>query len=121
IRGLRGLLGAGVLGGLAVANRPALIANLAVAIVSLPRTMRVRALAGVGLGAAAILAIVILHNTAAAGKLTLTSENSGLTFWIGHCNVHAVKTTDPSTGAFFEFSSPPAFQRGTGKDYEFTD
>ena len=120
-RSLGGSLSAGVLGGLAVANRPALIANLAVAIVSVPRAARMRALEGIGLGAAAILAIVVLHNSAAAGKLTLTSENSGLTFWIGHCNVHAVKTTDPSTGAFFEFSSPPAFQRGSGKDYEFTD
>jgi len=121
LRGYRSYLGAGVLGGLAVANRPALIANLAVAIVSLPRTARLRALAGVGVGAAAILATVIVYNTAAAGKLTLTSENSGLTFWIGHCNVHAVKTSDPRTGTFFVFSSPPAFQRGSGKDYEFTD
>jgi 4-amino-4-deoxy-L-arabinose transferase-like glycosyltransferase len=120
-RSLRGSVGAGVLGGLAVANRPALIANLVVAIVSIPRTTRVRALQGIGVGAAAVLAIVILHNSVAAGKLTLTSENSGLTFWIGHCDVHAVRTTDPRTGAFFEFSSPPAFQRGSGKDYAFTD
>ncbi len=117
----RGLLGAGLLGGLAVANRPALIANLLVALVSLPSAARRRAIAALGGGVALVLLLVIAHNSIAAGKATFISENSGLTFWLGHCDVRTVKAGDPRVGPYFEFAAPPALERGSGKDYVFPD
>lgn len=122
VRGVRGFVGSGLLGGLAVANRPALVANLIVAIASIRGWARIRAIEGIGLGVIAVLSIVIVHNSVAAGKPTFLSENSGLTFWLGHCDVRMVKTGDPKNGPYyFEFGAPPAIQRGSGKDYTFTD
>jgi 4-amino-4-deoxy-L-arabinose transferase-like glycosyltransferase len=108
-------LRAGVLGGLAVANRPALFANLLVAVLSLPRRVLARAAAAMGVGAAAVLALVIVHNTLAAGKFTLVSENSGLTFWLGQCDVQLVFLGDRSVGPYFEIGPPPSIQRDVGK------
>lgn len=119
--GRRGFGLAGLLGGMAIANRPALIANLLVAVWSAGRRTRLVAALGMGLGAALVLALVVLHNTAAVGRPTFISENSGLTFWIGHCDVRLVKTGDPKRGPYFEFGAPPAIQRGSGKDFTFTD
>ena len=116
----RSFLAAGLLGGIAIVNRPALAANLLVALAALSARTRIRAAAAIGVGAAAIIALVIVHNSVAAGKLTFISENSGLVFWGGHCDVRTVRTGDPST-TFFTFSSPPALQRGSGKDFTFTD
>ena len=116
----RSFLVAGLLGGLAIINRPALAANLLVAIAAFSARVRVRAVAAIGIGAAAVIALVVVHNSVAAGKLTFISENSGLVFWGGHCDVRTVRTGDPST-TFFTFSSPPALQRGSGKDFTFTD
>ena len=105
----------GLLGGLAVASRPALLANLVVEAVVLRHDMRVRIGGAIVAGAAAVLALVIAHNTVAAGELTLTSENSGLTFWLGQCQVRSVKAGTPATGTF-EFIPPPAIERASGKD-----
>ena len=110
----RSFLGAGLLGGLAIANRPALVANVVIAALAAPRAMRVRAIALISLGAAAVIALVVIHNTAAAGRLTLISENSGLTFWSGQCDVRLAKLGNPATGPYYEFGSPPAIQRASG-------
>ena len=65
-------LAAGLLGGVAVANRPQLILNLAVLVVPLLFRLRRQALAlaGIVAGSALILAGTALHNSAAAGKPT---------------------------------------------------
>ena len=46
---------------------------------------------------AVIAAPVVAHNSLAADKLTGISENSGLTFFLGHCDVRSVRT-EPSPG-----------------------
>ncbi|MDQ3498197.1 MAG: glycosyltransferase family 39 protein [Actinomycetota bacterium] len=114
-------LAAGLLGGVAVANRPQLILNLAVLVV--PLLFRIRrqtmALTGIVAGSALILAGTALHNSAAAGKPTGLSENAGLNFWIGHCDVHDVTTTDPVRNITFQFGNPVWTQLGRGGTYYF--
>ncbi len=114
-------LTAGLLGGVAVANRPQLILNLAV--LAVPLLFRLRrqalALAGIVAGSALILAGTALHNSAAAGKPTGLSENAGLNFWIGQCDVHDVTTVDPARNITFTFGSPVWAQLGRGGSYYF--
>jgi hypothetical protein len=113
-----GAVQAGLLGGAAVANRPALVLNLLVAIASGPSVARVRTSAALIGGAAAVLALVVIHNSVATGKPTFLSENGGITFFIGHCDALLVKTGNPDVGPYFEFGAPPAIQRGSGRTYE---
>jgi len=112
---------AGLLGGVAVANRPQLVLNLAVLAVPLLFRLRRQALVlgGIVAGAAVILAGTVLHNSAAAGKLTGLSENAGLNFWIGQCDVHDVKTVDPVRNITFAFGNPVWAQLGRGGTYYF--
>lgn len=112
---------AGLLGGVAVANRPQLVLNLAVLAVPLLFRLRRQALVlgGIVAGAAIILAGTVLHNSAAAGKLTGLSENAGLNFWIGQCDVHDVKTVDPVRNITFTFGNPVWAQLGRGGTYYF--
>jgi hypothetical protein len=114
-------LAAGLLGGVAIANRPQLILNLAV--LAVPMLFRLRrqalALAGIVAGSALILAGTALHNSAAAGKPTGLSENAGLNFWMGHCDVHDVTTTDPVRNITFTFGNPVWAQLGRGGSYYF--
>ena len=114
-------LAAGLLGGIAIANRPQLILNLAV--LSVPLLFRFRrqalALTGIVAGTAVILAGIVLHNSVAAGKPTGLSENAGLNFWIGHCNVHDVSTFDPARNLRFGFTNPVWMQLGRGQSYYF--
>lgn len=119
--GLLGLL-AGLLGGVAIASRPQLILNLVVLAVPLLLHLRRQApvLLGVVAGSAVILAGTVAHNSAAAGKLTGLSENGGLNFWIGHCNVHDVTTTDPSRNISFHFGNPVWTQLDRGGSYYFS-
>ena len=107
-------LAAGLLGGVAVANRPQLILNLAVLVVPLLFRLRRQALAlaGIVAGSALILAGTALHNSAAAGKPHRLSENAGLNFWIGHCDVHDVTTVDPARNITFQFANPVWMQLG---------
>jgi hypothetical protein len=77
------------------------------------------ALAGIVAGSALILAGTALHNSAAAGKLTGFSENAGLNFWIGHCDVHDVTTFDPARNITFQFANPVWMQLGRGGTYYF--
>ena len=113
----------GVLGGIAVANRPQLILNLAVLAVPLLFRLRRQAMAltGIVAGAAIILAATVLHNSAAAGKPTGISENGGLNFWMGQCDVHGVTTTDPARNVAYKFGNPVWAQLGRGGVYHFED
>jgi 4-amino-4-deoxy-L-arabinose transferase-like glycosyltransferase len=119
--GMRRFIASGLVGGLAAANRPALVLNIAVAALTAARGLGARAIAGLFIGTAAVLVLLAAHNTLATGRLTLLSENSGLAMWIGQCDVHLVKLGNPDGGPYFEFGSPPATQRGTGRDYVFPD
>ena len=109
-------LAAGVLGSVAAANRPQLVLNLAVLVVPLSFRLRRQAMAFVGIvaGIALILGGVVSHNSVAADKLTGLSENAGVNFWMGHCDVHDVKTVDPVTHLFFGFGNPVWAQTGRG-------
>jgi 4-amino-4-deoxy-L-arabinose transferase-like glycosyltransferase len=112
---------AGVLGGVAIACRPQWILNLMV--LAVPFAVRFRrqalALTGIALGTAVILGSVVVHNSLVAGKLTGLSENSGLNFWMGHCDVHDVTTVDPSQNVSFTFGNPVWAQLGRGGHYYF--
>src|ERR671910_707713 len=112
---------AGLLGGMAIANRPQLILNLAVLVVPLLFRFRrqAMALAGIVVGTAVILAGTVLHNSAAAGKPTGLSENAGLNFWMGQCDVHDVTTVDPVRNITFQFGNPVWAQLGRGGTYYF--
>ena len=114
-------LTAGLLGGVAVANRPQLILNLAVLAVPLLFSLRRQALVlgGIVAGTAVVLAATVLHNSAAAGKPTGLSENAGLNFWMGHCDVHDVRTVDPVRNITFGFGNPVPAQLGRGGTYYF--
>lgn len=114
-------LAAGLLGGVAVASRPQLVLNLMVLAVPLVFRPRRHALtlAGVATGTILILGGTLLHNSVAAGKPTGISENSGLNFWMGHCNVHDVTTATPSRNLSFHFGNPVWAQLGRGGTYYF--
>lgn len=114
-------LTAGLLGGIAVANRPQLVLNLAVLVVPLLFRLRRQALglAGIVAGAAVIVAGTVVHNSAAADKPTGLSENAGLNFWIGQCDVHDVTTVDPARNITFTFGNPVWAQLGRGGSYYF--
>jgi 4-amino-4-deoxy-L-arabinose transferase-like glycosyltransferase len=113
---------AGLLGAAAVAMRPQFFLNLLVLAVPWLWAWRrkFRPLLAFVAAGAVVGAGVIAHNSIAAGKLTGVSENSGLTFFLGHCDARSVRTgTEP--GPIFEFGAPVAAQRGTGRRYEFPD
>src|SRR5215217_6702160 len=112
---------AGLLGGMAIANRPQLILNLAVLVVPLLFRFRrqARAFAGIVVGTAVILTGTVLHNSAAAGKPTGLSENAGLNFWMGQCDVHDVETVDPARNLAFSFGNPVWAQLERGGTYYF--
>src|SRR5215211_7609298 len=114
-------LAAGLLGGVAIVNRPQLILNLAV--LAVPMLFRLRrqalAFAGIVVGSAAILAGAVWYNSAAAGKPTGLSENAGLNFWIGQCDVHDVTTVDPARNISYSFGNPVWAQLERGGTYYF--
>ncbi|MGI8909434.1 MAG: glycosyltransferase family 39 protein [Rubrobacteraceae bacterium] len=112
---------AGVIGGVAIACRPQWILNLAVLAVPLLIRFRRRALAlaGIVIGATVILAAVVLHNSVAAGETTGLSENGGLNFWMGHCDVRAVTTVDTIQGGSYVFGNPVWGQLDRGGTYYF--
>jgi hypothetical protein len=88
-----------------------------------PLLLRLRrqalALTGIVAGSALILAGTALHNSAAAGKPTALSENAGLNFWIGHCDVHDVTTVGHDPNYTFKFGNPVWAQLGRGDSYHF--
>lgn len=118
-------VGAGVLGGMAVATRPQMVLNVVVgtaaaAVVATDRQrLLLRLPASVAAGFLLSSAAVAGYSTSVAGKPTLTAENSGMTFYLGHCDVHLLTTE--KDGYRFQFGSPSTFQRGAGRDARITD
>jgi 4-amino-4-deoxy-L-arabinose transferase-like glycosyltransferase len=114
---------AGLLGGFAIAMRPQLLMNMAIvaAVLLIKFRRRIVPLASFGLGVAFVLALVVTYNSVAAQRLTGISENSGLNFWMGHCDVHDVTTVDRSQGVDAYFLSPVALQLQRGGSYRFED
>jgi 4-amino-4-deoxy-L-arabinose transferase-like glycosyltransferase len=113
---------AGLLGAAAVAMRPQFFLNLLVLAVPWLWAWRrkFQPLLAFTAAGAVIAAAVVAHNSIAADKLTGVSENSGLTFFLGQCDVRSVRTgTEP--GPILEFGAPVAAQRGATRRYEFPD
>ena len=115
-----GLL-AGVLGGVAIVARPQWILNLVV--LAVPLAVRFRrgaaALMGIVLGTAVILGGVVAYNSDVAGRVTGISENGGLNFWMGHCDVHDVTTVNARRNIRFGFGNPVPAQLERGGSYHF--
>jgi 4-amino-4-deoxy-L-arabinose transferase-like glycosyltransferase len=114
-------LAAGASAGAALAIRPQLVLNVAIAGVTMlgaRRSLRV-ALAG-AIGLAVPLAAVLALNAHAAGTFVGLSENGGLNFFQGHCPVNSVRTSKPGVGVL-EFGSPVVAQLERGREYTFTD
>jgi 4-amino-4-deoxy-L-arabinose transferase-like glycosyltransferase len=111
---------AGVCGGIAAANRPALALNVLVGAFFALRGSRVlaRHVLAVAVGAGIALVPVIAYASAATGHLTL-SENSGLVFFMGHCDIKRVEAGPPH--ARFSFESPVTTQLARGTDVSFPD
>jgi 4-amino-4-deoxy-L-arabinose transferase-like glycosyltransferase len=111
---------AGLSGGAALAIRPQLVLNVAIAgwILLRRRDLRMRIAAFAGLGLLVPVVAVLAINGAAAGRFVGMSENGGLNFFQGHCPVNTVTTGNPTTG-FFVFASPVVVQNNRGLDYVF--
>jgi 4-amino-4-deoxy-L-arabinose transferase-like glycosyltransferase len=111
---------AGLSGGTALAIRPQLVLNVAIAgwILLRRRNLRIRIAAFAGLGLIIPVAAVLAMNAAAAGRFVGMSENGGLNFFQGHCPVNTVTTGNPSTG-YLVFASPVVVQSNRGLDYVF--
>jgi len=109
---------AGIAGGLAIVNRPALVLNVAIAAWPFIRRAREH-LRPVGLFAIGVMLAVlpvVAYATAASGHVTL-SENSGLVFFMGHCDVKAVEAGPPDAHYFFESPVTTQLQRGTNVNF----
>jgi len=116
-------IGSGMLAGAAVAVRPQFLLNVVVLGVAMRGGARLgRLQLPVALAAAAILVLipVVVHNSAAANKLTGISEYPGLIFYQAHCDIHLVTAGTPERGVF-AFGSPVAFERNRGHDETFPD
>lgn len=108
---------AGLLGGVAVAMRPQFLLNLAiVAAAWLVARGGLRQLGAFAACCALVLGGTIAHNSIAAGKPTGISENSGITFFIGQCDVITVRAANGLL-----FGPPPANVQQRGRIYNFPD
>ena len=119
-RALRLALVAGVCGGLAFMCRPQSILNLLILVVPLVRvaTLRRRVVLPLAAGFAILFMAQAAYDSVAAGRLTLSSENGGMTFFLGHCDVATMAANDGATLAW-TFAAPVAVQRGGGRNYVF--
>jgi 4-amino-4-deoxy-L-arabinose transferase-like glycosyltransferase len=116
-QGRRALLfagAAGLLGGAAATMRPQFLLNLVLLGAAWLLVRRARLLIPFAAGCAVLIGGAVLHNSLAAGKPTGISENSGLTFFIGQCEVHTVRAAQGR-----QFGPPPANQQGRGRIYDF--
>jgi 4-amino-4-deoxy-L-arabinose transferase-like glycosyltransferase len=111
---------AGLSAGAALAIRPQLVLNVAIAgwMMLRKREHRARIAGLAGLGLIIPVASVLVVNAAAAGRFVGISENGGLNFFQGHCPVHTVTTGNPTTG-FLVFASPVVVENNRGLDYVF--
>ena len=116
-----GLL-AGLAGGMAAAIRPAFALNLVLAAIPLVRRVRVRVapLIALAAGSALVLAVVVAHEALIVGHVVGVSENSGVTFYLGHCDIRRVTTGTPET-LTYQFQTPVATQLDRGKNAVFPD
>ena len=116
-----GLL-AGLAGGVAAAIRPAFALNVVLAAIPLARRVRIRVAPLVALvaGSALVLVLVLAHEALIAGRIVGVSENSGITFYLGHCDIRRVTTGVPET-LMYQFQTPVATQLDRGKDVSFPD
>lgn len=113
---------AGIAGGVAAAIRPAFALNVVLAALPLARRSRlgVATLAALAGGALLVLVLVLSHEAWIAGRLVGVSENSGVTFYLGHCDVRRVTTGTPET-LQYTFQTPVATQLNRGADASFAD
>lgn len=113
---------AGLAGGLAAAIRPAFALNVILAAVPLARRWRrgLAPIAGLAGGALLVLALVVAHEAWVAGQIVGVSENSGLTFYLGHCDVRRVTTGTAGT-LTYTFQTPIATQLNRGTDATYPD
>ncbi|HKC90457.1 MAG TPA: glycosyltransferase family 39 protein, partial [Candidatus Limnocylindria bacterium] len=116
-----GLL-AGLSGGIAMAMRPAFALNVILAALPLLRRVRIRAAPFLALGAglAFVTVLVLAHEALIAGRVVGVSENSGLTFYLGHCDIRRVTTGVPET-LTYQFQTPVATQLDRGRNVSFPD
>jgi Dolichyl-phosphate-mannose-protein mannosyltransferase len=116
-----GLL-AGLAGGVAAAIRPAFALNLILAAVPLARRVRIRTapLVALAAGSAVVLALVLAHEALVVGHVVGVSENSGVTFFLGHCDVRRVTAGRPET-LTYTFQTPVATQLDRGNNVTFPD
>jgi len=116
-----GLL-AGLAGGFAAAIRPAFALNVIVAALPLVRRVRlsIGPLLALASGSLLVLWLVLAHEAVIAGGIVGVSENSGLTFYLGHCDIRRVTTGTPQT-LTYTFQTPIATQLGRGTNVSFPD
>ncbi|HEY8744919.1 MAG TPA: hypothetical protein VIU62_17660, partial [Chloroflexota bacterium] len=112
---------AGLVGGMAITMRPQVALNLLLVVALFVLRFRQQALALVGIGVGTLLPLagVVLLNSAAAGKPTGISENSGQVFYQGHCDTHLETMLDKPSGLTYSFLSPVDYALRRGKDYYF--
>jgi 4-amino-4-deoxy-L-arabinose transferase-like glycosyltransferase len=112
-------LAAGASAGAALAIRPQLVLNIAIAAVTMLGVRRsVRVAGAAALGLVVPLAAVLALNANAAGRFVGISENGGLNFFQGHCPVNSVRTEKSGVGVL-EFGSPVVEQLNRGREYFF--
>jgi 4-amino-4-deoxy-L-arabinose transferase-like glycosyltransferase len=114
-------LSSGLLGGVAMAVRPQFLLNLLImaAVIVFAFRKGLAPLASFGAGVVAVLAVVVTHNTAAAGHLTGLATNSGLNFWFGHCEAKRVTTFDDKGRQTAQFAHTVPNLTGRGGEYTF--
>lgn len=117
----RGLL-AGLAGGFATAIRPAFALNVILAAIPLVRRVRIslRAVIAFAAGSILVLALVLAHEALVAGQVVGVSENGGVTFYLGHCDVRRITTGTPET-LTYTFQTPIATQLERGRNVTFPD
>jgi 4-amino-4-deoxy-L-arabinose transferase-like glycosyltransferase len=114
-------LATGLSAGAALAIRPQLVLNVAIAAVTMFGVRRsIRVAGAAALGLVIPLAAVLALNSHAAGRFVGISENGGLNFFQGHCPVNSVRTSKPGVGVL-EFGSPVVEQLQRGREYFFND
>ena len=109
----------GVLGGAASAIRPQLLINITVLVAIIIFTSR-RAVALVScmlIGLAAVLGLVVIHNSLASNQLTGLARNGGLNFWFGHCKARSVTILDAENKKVAEVRHPVPSEAGRSGDY----
>lgn len=114
-------MASGALGAVAAAIRPQLLLNVFImaTLILIFCSRKVLLTAAFGIGLTTILAMVVIHNSAAAGQPTGLATNAGLNFWFGHCEARQVITFDGRGAETAHFTHPVPNQLGRGADFVF--